>query len=455
MVEMELLSLSDINQVDLDSLESFVAKLRDDSSWKDKAYPERLSSMAEWVNKGWKQIVDRSDQLDVEAVGTIDSTSPMIRYATIWARLTRDLAGHVEIYQDAFRPSINHIIKVLWFTSAALRLDHPHFKAFNQCSVQALSNLITLNAKSIDYTWHLLVDCDERQSIVPRLLYTQNKKLFLTTAVLVLNSIHESSEKIQSLIRSSMGQRIMRMLLERLDGLLDDETDVVFEVIVNLVRKVMNAGPISQISDLYYSQATPSQLISPAQLSILKIAERSTVLPSPSFLLTEFQKFSHTLEQTWQAFVLVIEMMVRWIENFHENDQHGDGNIDDDDACKAAQVAIETLKQVSESRNQIDRLKHLEEVKSKQRSMNQILIALVKLLTGLIDFKSRVDSKPASLIQDRIRELDGIPLILSLTLFDVDFPYLREHSIFLIKYLLRNNLKNQELIRNLEPAARV
>lgn len=170
---MELLSLSDINQVDLDSLESFVAKLRDDSSWKDKAYPERLSSMAEWVNKGWKQIVDRSDQLDVEAVGTIDSTSPMIRYATIWARLTRDLAGHVEIYQDAFRPSINHIIKVLWFTSAALRLDHPHFKAFNQCSVQALSNLITLNAKSIDYTWHLLVDCDERQSIVPKLNFQE------------------------------------------------------------------------------------------------------------------------------------------------------------------------------------------------------------------------------------------------------------------------------------------
>ncbi|KNE88769.1 hypothetical protein PSTG_17808, partial [Puccinia striiformis f. sp. tritici PST-78] len=89
-----------------------------------------------------------------------------------------------------------------------------------------------------------------------RLLHTKNNRLLLIIGVLILNCVHRSSARIESLINSTVGKKVMMMLLERLDGLLDDETDVVFEVIVNLIREIINVEPISQVPKLYESQAT-------------------------------------------------------------------------------------------------------------------------------------------------------------------------------------------------------
>lgn len=72
----------------------------------------------------------------------------------------------------------------------------------------------------------------------------------------MLNCVHGNLERIDSLIGTSVGNKAMAMLLERLDGLLDDEREVVFEVIVKLVQEIMDVEPISQVPRLYDSQAT-------------------------------------------------------------------------------------------------------------------------------------------------------------------------------------------------------
>ncbi|KAH9468241.1 hypothetical protein Pst134EA_011867 [Puccinia striiformis f. sp. tritici] len=472
MIQPSLFQQTDYSKIKVEVIEGFVAKLKQDPSIKDNL---DILSISGWIVNGWKYIEENSGRLDEDLVESTELTSitQFTRFATVWARLTRDLVAGVKSYQDALRPTIFHIINILWLTSAVARLDHPSFKAFNQFSVQALSNLNTLNHRSISDTWPELIDCDNRKSILLRLLHTKNNRLLLIIGVLILNCVHRSSARIESLINSTVGKKVMMMLLERLDGLLDDETDVVFEVIVNLIREIINVEPISQVPKLYESQATPSQVLSPSQLSILKVIESSKtdLLPSTAFLLQEFKRLSNRLDLAWQGFVLVIEIWVKLIEKMIASpiptvDLE---SIDLADISCVIEISIRILKELTEKRSELTLSKTAQPSKGgggkegdKKRSINQIMIGLIKLLTNLIELHSSSSSSDlldqsthlsngGTFIQDQVRNLNGFPIILNFTKFDVDFPYLSEHSIVLIKFLLKNNPENQEIIKNLKP----
>ncbi|KAG1443318.1 hypothetical protein G6F56_010714 [Rhizopus delemar] len=54
-------------------------------------------------------------------------------------------------------------------------------------------------------------------------------------------------------------------------------------------------------------------------------------------------------------------------------------------------------------------------------------------------------------IQDNIRELSGIPLILDQFKIDDSNPYLREYATLALRNLMEDNVENQNVIRQLEP----
>jgi hypothetical protein len=53
-------------------------------------------------------------------------------------------------------------------------------------------------------------------------------------------------------------------------------------------------------------------------------------------------------------------------------------------------------------------------------------------------------------VQDQVRPLGGIEAILNCCTFDEHNPYIREHAIMCLRFLLEGNRENQELIRELE-----
>ncbi|KAI9619694.1 hypothetical protein H4Q26_014076 [Puccinia striiformis f. sp. tritici PST-130] len=380
MIQPSLFQQTDYSKIKVEVIEGFVAKLKQDPSIKDNL---DILSISGWIVNGWKYIEENSGRLDEDLVESTELTSitQFTRFATVWARLTRDLVAGVKSYQDALRPTIFHIINILWLTSAVARLDHPSFKAFNQFSVQALSNLNTLNHRSISDTWPELIDCDNRKSILLRLLHTKNNRLLLIIGVLILNCVHRSSARIESLINSTVGKK------------------------VNLIREIINVEPISQVPKLYESQATPSQVLSPSQLSILKVIESSKtdLLPSTAFLLQEFKRLSNRLDLAWQGFVLVIEIWVKLIEKMI--------------ASPIPTVDLESIDLAD---------------------ISCVIEISIRILKELTENEIKLESK-------------WVSIILNFTKFDVDFPYLSEHSIVLIKFLLKNNPENQEIIKNLKP----
>ncbi|KAN0065959.1 hypothetical protein ACQY0O_001093 [Thecaphora frezii] len=54
-------------------------------------------------------------------------------------------------------------------------------------------------------------------------------------------------------------------------------------------------------------------------------------------------------------------------------------------------------------------------------------------------------------VQDRVREKGGLFDVLNMTVLDVRNPYMREHAIFTLRYLLASNRESQEMVARLQP----
>lgn len=61
------------------------------------------------------------------------------------------------------------------------------------------------------------------------------------------------------------------------------------------------------------------------------------------------------------------------------------------------------------------------------------------------------ESKQVRAVQDQVREQGGLLLVLGLTRLDESNPYIREHAVFTLRYLLQGNHSSQDLIAQLQP----
>ncbi|KAM5530230.1 hypothetical protein V8D89_016118, partial [Ganoderma adspersum] len=71
---------------------------------------------------------------------------------------------------------------------------------------------------------------------------------------------------------------------------------------------------------------------------------------------------------------------------------------------------------------------------------------LVRLL-GILASNVRI-------VQDRVRECGGLPVVMNLCVIDDYNPYLREHAIFALRNLLYGNLENQAVVDTIKPIGR-
>ncbi|KAF9563954.1 hypothetical protein CPC08DRAFT_299078 [Agrocybe pediades] len=55
-------------------------------------------------------------------------------------------------------------------------------------------------------------------------------------------------------------------------------------------------------------------------------------------------------------------------------------------------------------------------------------------------------------VQDRVREVGGLPVVMNLCVVDERNPYLREHAIFTLSNLLKHNLENQKYVDSVKPS---
>lgn len=90
-------------------------------------------------------------------------------------------------------------------------------------AVQALSNIVTTNEDLTSRLWSTYLTLPEERAILIRLLGSPDHKTILSLLVLMVNCIHDSTERRSLLTKSRGGARICITLLDRMVLLYDAE----------------------------------------------------------------------------------------------------------------------------------------------------------------------------------------------------------------------------------------
>ncbi|KAH9995595.1 spinocerebellar ataxia type 10 protein domain-containing protein [Russula vinacea] len=207
-----------------------------------------------------------------QSAGT-DLDSQQTRLVLSLAKFTRNLVADVPLNQKnafALEPQIRQLIYLL----TAWTKDENESFATTRMLTQTLSNLVTGNQELLDQFWSVHMEIPEEQSVLIRLLGLPDLRTVLSVLVLIMNCIHDSSERGHTLVTTSIGIRVCVLILDRLEGPkdlpeLEDETEV-FELGYAIFSKLFQFG---YFPELYKRTFIDDEPVSPTQTTLLKLLD--------------------------------------------------------------------------------------------------------------------------------------------------------------------------------------
>lgn len=367
-------------------------------------------------------------------------------------------------------------------------------------AVQALSNIVTTNEDLTSRLWNTYLTLPEEQVILIRLLGSPDHKTILSLLVLMVNCIHDSTERCSLLTKSRGGARICITLLDRVVLLYDaEEADgaKAFDYGYHLFAHLFDGG---FAPDLYNSLSLEGEVIAQHQITLLKLLDsylqssqtcpvhcdmcpmlseiflslssysqsaitRAIDPTSPEPLddsIEHLQELDLLLPRTCEALVLTTQCIVK-ISLLSEDQRSVDSSAVDlraifRDASStggqdAAESIIELLRLLDVFLPRIyfgkavihpttDR--SIPSSVAGSNGFSYLKRDLVRLV-GVLCHKDKA-------FQDRIRVCGGIPVIMNMCVIDERNPYLREHAILALRNLLDSNKENQDEVNSIQPS---
>nr|CAG8588704.1 8308_t:CDS:10 [Entrophospora candida] len=361
----------------------------------------------------------------------------------------RNVIAQIQENQNqAFKHEWNKKTEViLWHVSSKLKPNgEPNeFLLIIRSGIQALSNIITAN----DYT----------------------KRLILSEYM----NRNESRDLLSDIfMKSKIGMNLLKTFLEKTDSLFNCNSGEQFvEIVYSMVSNLINFGYYPIMFD--YLTDSSSQIPSKNQLVLIKFLE--AMFDTTSTIVSENIKITEDNDSTT-------------INNFSVNSLPVTSKLYDDDGishllnvltlilqciaaltCKCdkqlheclfkenvieccinllnqADKSIPRITKAATSNNDHSELRSSPSSPRLTTSLNpKIFMNIKKDLVNVISYMSYDNIK----VQNKVRKLGGIQLILNQCNIDDNNPFIREHSIFAIRNLLHNNLENQKLVQELSP----
>ncbi|KAI7866017.1 spinocerebellar ataxia type 10 protein domain-containing protein [Spinellus fusiger] len=336
-----------------------------------------------------------------------------------------------------------------------------------QVSVQALCNAMTGNEALIRATWTAWMTT-EQGLFWSRVLVCQEEKVVMSVLVLVLNGLRGCSATSFKLVTTERGQRILAVLLSNLESS-HEKQGTHFELGCGIIFHLMHQGywvdlvqcqqiqqeiPLLKLMDSCL-QSHPDNFpdfITHRELSYLCIAQKQTCQASSAVLQ---QLIAHGSEKSsleveglssmYTRLVLLLqitnglnaaeaEKQPLIMQLLVEQDQLTvtTGLLDD----------LETLSPVVKTAK-VDPVARLPNPLSTGQGFDYLKRECVRCI-GTMCSRSRD-------MQDKLRLIGGIPLVLRQCRVDDNNPYIREHAILALRYILQDNPENQRLIEELKP----
>lgn len=156
-------------------------------------------------------------------------------------------------------------------------------------------------------------------------------------------------------------------------------------------------------------------------------------------IISKLTQYEHV--QKFLLFYKGLEKLVKLLKTFQENlirinfTKSAAGNVS---GVKASNKLGEKLENEKLIESRIDK----ETLKIKETNFPECKLLLIEIISMLTHGNKEV--------QDKIRNLEGLGVILSNCVIDDNDPFIKERSIMCIKFLLANNPENQSFVAQLE-----
>ncbi|KAG1831254.1 spinocerebellar ataxia type 10 protein domain-containing protein [Suillus variegatus] len=409
------------------------------------------------------------------------------------ARFTRNIvAGVAANQQNAFgvEPALRRVL-LLYSSWSAFQVTDS-FPA-TRMAVQALSNIVTNNEDLTSRLWSTYLTLPEERAILIRLLGSPDHKTILSLLVLMVNCIHDSTERRSLLTKSRGGARICITLLDRMVLLYDAEESTdgakAFDYGYHMFAHLFDGG---FAPDLYSSLSVEGEVIAQHQTTLLKLLDSylqsSQTCPVHCDMCPMLSEIFLSLSSYSQSAIKRAINPINSEPNLDSSIEHlQELDLLLPKSCEALVLATQCIVKISllsEDRRTMDpSAVELRAIFRDACSTDELLRLLDAFLPRIYFGKPVLNpatdqSIPSSVagangfsylkrdlvrlvgvlchrdktFQDRIRLCGGIPVIMNMCVVDERNPYLREHAILALRNLLDSNKENQDEVNSIQPS---
>ncbi|KAG2224314.1 hypothetical protein INT45_012883 [Circinella minor] len=338
-----------------------------------------------------------------------------------------------------------------------------------QIGTQAICNMLTGNMAGSKLVWKEWMRDADRGSVYSELLAINDDGVIMATMILILNCIRNSEELCQIMVNAKTGVAMLNSILNDLERLHSDEQNKNFELGYAIISQLIDYGHFTTIYKTI--ENTSDNKMNGRLTMLIKVLDSKIHAYKegevPDFLgHTELKKISGLVRQLCQRAIFVMNQVIEGQQQ--EQEISSVLEIDDVSEVYTALVLIlqtsSTLLTLNDQGHTVfkemliedDVLKSVTDLltccetmdQKKQPGFNYLKRDSVRLLGALCHEDRRM--------QDKIREIGGIPIILAQCKIEDANPckysiYLREYAILALRNILKDNHENQAIIAELEP----
>ncbi|KAJ3893332.1 spinocerebellar ataxia type 10 protein domain-containing protein [Lentinula edodes] len=452
---------------------------------------------------------DGDDSDDGDDAGSIKErkkqhslSSLCVSLARFMRNLVAGVSGNqIKAFED--EPIIRRLLH--YYTSwSSIEDEEASFTA--RILTQMLSNIITGNEALISNLWETYLNLQEDQVILIRLLASPDNRILLAVLTMIINCVRESRSRTKMLTRTPIGARICIILLDDMVKLYDadegSEGARAFDVGYSIFTRIIETG---LMPDLYIKLAIMDEIVTPHQTTLLKLLDsylQSTPVSSPgtqSRIMKTHVKLCPMLSNLFFSLSTYAQTAMRRSLLSSDSNVVPDHSIDVDvqgppaeldvllpKVCEALVLTAQCIITITLAAHSVGLVENLVELlrlldrflprinfgkpvatsagptveQTKQKEtlapsvqaptpapgnpgFNFLKRDLVRLL-GILCNEDRA-------VQDRLRKCGGIEVVLNLCVIDERNPYLREHAIFALHNLLKDNPANQAVVEEIKP----
>ncbi|SAM00249.1 hypothetical protein [Absidia glauca] len=330
-------------------------------------------------------------------------------------------------------------------------------------STQAVCNMVTGNNANLDIMWKYWT-IEQEPPLWNQVIESNDKDTVTSALVLVSQCIRNSKQRCGALVSTPGGIVYLKAVVKEIERAHTEESNQHFELGYIVINELLKNGYFVDALEALKDSESSVYEVNQHQTVIVKLLD-STLHKHPEITLPLATKDFETLTGLLHSLSNQACQVIDHALTTHRDQQ---SNLELDKVSLMYTCLVLSL-QITNTCLTSSQGQEMKSILLNKGGL-QVIIELLRQCERMVDWKDKEASKLGfdyvkreivkclgalcykdKDIQDEIRTLGGIALILNQMKIDDTNPYIREHATVTLRHLLENNSDNQQLIAEMAP----